>query len=122
MLQYTQIRHLHNTLPDSHTSDSSAYQKAMMALKFARSMAWEMVRVAIMLMGTEEAVSKVTLAGMCSTMRAGLAVLETSAYIDDGVVGEGEIEGYLRLLGWFAGRWTLGGEYLEKVGRLLGVA
>jgi hypothetical protein len=83
-------------------------------------MAWETVRMAIQIIDCEEKVSRITLAGLCSVMRAGLAVLETSGYVDDGLVEPGEIEAYLRVLRWFSKRWTIGNEYLLRVEKVLG--
>lgn len=84
-------------------------------------MAWEMVRIAIELMKCEESVSGTTMAGLCSVLRAGLAVLETARYGDDHVTKIGEVEAYTRILEWFAGRWMVGKEYLEKLEGVVGL-
>lgn len=54
-------------------------------------------------------------------MRAGLAVLETRAYVDhDEVIQTGEVEAYTKILKWFAARWQIGHEYLHKVEEIIG--
>jgi hypothetical protein len=83
-------------------------------------MSWEMVRMAIRVVKSEAAVLKTTFAGLCSVFRAGLAVLETRDYDDGDVIQEGELEAYIRILKWFAARWTVGNEYLERVEKVVG--
>lgn len=83
-------------------------------------MSWEMVRMSTQLVKSEDSVSWMTLAGLCSMLRAGLAVLETNRYIDDDVIREGEVQAYLKILRWFAARWTIGNEYLERTRQVLG--
>lgn len=83
-------------------------------------MSWEMVRMSIQLIKCEDSVSRMTLAGLCSMLRAGLAVLETNNYTDDDVIKEGEVQAYLKILRWFAARWTIGNEYLERAQQVLG--
>jgi hypothetical protein len=83
-------------------------------------MSWEMVRMTIRLVKSEAAVLKTTFAGLCSVLRAGLAVLETREYDETEVIQEGELEAYIRILKWFAARWMIGNEYLEKVERVIG--
>ena len=72
------------------------------------------------LVKSEDSVSRMTLAGLSSMLRAGLAVLETNSYIDDDVIREGEVQGYLKILRWFAARWTIGNEYLERAQHVIG--
>lgn len=84
-------------------------------------MSWEMVRIAVQLVKSETSMSRMTLAGLCSVMRAGLAVLETRAYVDhDEVIQTGEVEAYTKILKWFAARWQIGHEYLHKVEEIIG--
>jgi len=92
----------------------------MVALRFSRNMAWEMVRTMIRLVRSEAHILRITLAGLCSVLRAGLAVLETKKYISDEVAREGEVEAYLRILTWFSNRWTIGKEYLARAREILG--
>jgi len=100
-------------------SDTPEYQKAVVALKFSRSVVWEMVRIAIQLVTSEESMLRMTFAGLCSVLRAGLAVLETRKFVDEDVVLAGELEAYVRILKWFAGRWTIGNEYLVRMETIL---
>lgn len=81
-----------------------------------------MVRVTIELVKSEESISRITFAGLCSVLRAGLAVLETKGLMDDDeVVETGEIQSYIRILRWFSGRWTVGNEYLVRAEEVLGL-
>ena len=79
-----------------------------------------MVRIAIQLVKGEEYIQRIPLAGLCSTMRAGLAVLETRGYVDEDVIEAGELEAYVKVLKWFSARWTIGTEYLARVEKVLG--
>ncbi|KAH7088924.1 hypothetical protein FB567DRAFT_522621 [Paraphoma chrysanthemicola] len=118
LLQTTQIQYLHA----SHSTTSareSDYQKAVTALKFSRGMAWQMVRTALQLR-SELSVSKTTFAGLCSVLRAGLAVLESAKYVEDEVIEPGELDGYARLLRSFAQRWPIGNEYIARAEKILG--
>jgi hypothetical protein len=84
-------------------------------------MSWEMVRIAVQLVNSEASFSKMTLAGLCSVMRAGLAVLETRAFVDhEEVIRSGEVEAYIKILKWFAARWQIGHEYLQRVEGVVG--
>ncbi|KAH7390996.1 hypothetical protein DE146DRAFT_151443 [Phaeosphaeria sp. MPI-PUGE-AT-0046c] len=123
ILQSTHIQHLRNAglcgqLP---ADPSPEYSKALIALDFSRSMSWEMVRIAVQLIKSEASISRMTLAGLCSVMRAGLAVLETRQLVDrEYVIQQGELESYIRILKWFAARWQIGNEYLERLENIIG--
>lgn len=81
-----------------------------------------MVRIAMQLIKSEESFSKLTLAGLCSVMRAGLAVLETRAFVDhEEVIQAGEVQAYIKILKWFAARWQIGNEYLQRVDNIVGI-
>ncbi|KAF2821657.1 hypothetical protein CC86DRAFT_448667 [Ophiobolus disseminans] len=122
ILQATHTQHIRDSFSDSRSSEAPEYVKALVALRFSRSMAWETVRTAIQLVESEESVSRTTFAGLCSVLRAGLAVLETAVFVDDKVIHPGEAEAYVRMLTWFSGRWTIGKEYLERVEKVLSIS
>lgn len=84
-------------------------------------MAWEMVRIAIEITKFEDSVMRHTMAGMCSALRAGLAVLETLPYIHDDTIKARELEAYVQVVKWFAGRWTVGKEYVERLESVVGL-
>ena len=79
-----------------------------------------MVRVSFEIVKSEDSVSRLPFAGMCSVMRAGLTVLETRGIVDDAVIDPTEIEPYLIRLQWFSRRWRLGEEYLARAEKILG--
>jgi hypothetical protein len=124
LLQEAQIRYLCKVLSHVRTLDAPTpdYVKAHLALKYSRRMAWDMVRVAIEKIETETEMSHLPFAGLCCVFRAGLAVLETKEFVNDDVVGEDEIEGFIQTLKWFAGRWGIGQVYLETLEELLALS
>lgn len=93
-----------------------------MALKYARHMAWDMVKVGIQKINGEGEsgeegvgeVGRLPFAGLCCVVRAGVAVLKTREFYADGDgVEEKEVEGFKRVVGMFAGRWGVGQLYLR---------
>jgi hypothetical protein len=83
-------------------------------------MAWDMIPVAIKKIQSEAEIPHLPFAGLCCVFRAGLAVIETREFVNEDVAGENEVQGFRKLLVWFAGRWNIGGEYLRRLDELLG--
>ncbi|KAH8731666.1 hypothetical protein GQ44DRAFT_604645 [Phaeosphaeriaceae sp. PMI808] len=120
LLQASQIQHLSNTLEQAHTPESPTpeFAKVQLALKYSRRMSWDMVRVAIEKISCEAEVPHLPFAGLCCVLRAGLVVLETRDYVNDDIVGEGDIQGFRKILEWFARRWGIGDMYLRRMSEL----
>jgi hypothetical protein len=120
LLQRAQMQRLCTILQQPNTFEAPApeYIKAHLALKYSRRMAWDMVRVAISKIQSESEIPHLPFAGLCCVFRAGLAVLETSVFVDEDVVGGDDIQGFGTILGWFAGRWSIGREYLRRLEEL----
>lgn len=82
-----------------------------------------MVQVGIRVVGCEEEIARLPFAGLGCVVRAGVAVLETRGWVDDGadgVVGEEEGRKFRRLVEWVSGRWGVAGGYLARVDEVLG--
>ncbi|XP_014555128.1 hypothetical protein COCVIDRAFT_39050 [Bipolaris victoriae FI3] len=98
-------------------------EKVKVALSVSRRMAWDMVQVGIRVVGCEEEIARLPFAGLGCVVRAGVAVLETRGWVDDGadgVVGEEEGRRFRRLVEWVSGRWGVAGGYLARVDEVLG--
>jgi hypothetical protein len=121
LLQTSQMQHLCAILHHPHTLDMPCpeYIKVHLALKYSRRMAWDMVRVAIQKIPSEAEIPYLPFAGLCCVLRAGLAVLETKDFVNEDVVEDGEVHGFKQILEWFARRWGIGGEYLNRLEGLL---
>lgn len=120
VLQSTHIRYLQAAVSAEQPLEEEEFAKALAALKFSRSIAWDMMRVGFQMIKSEESMIKLPLSGLCSVLRAALLVLETNGLVDDNLFGEGEIDAYIQILHWFASRWTIGNEYLAKAKEVLG--
>lgn len=83
-------------------------------------MAWDMVRVAIQKIQSEAEIAHLPFAGLCCVLRAGLAVLETKEFSGEEIVDRGELDGFGRIVEWFASRWGLGELYLMRTMELSG--
>ena len=98
-------------------------EKVKVALRASRRMAWDMVQVGIRIITCEEEISRLPFAGLGCVVRAGVAVLETRGWVDDGeddgVVGEEEGRAFRRLVEWVSGRWGVAGGYLRRVDEVL---
>jgi len=73
-------------------------------------MAWDMVKVLNNKVENEEILSYLPFAGLCCVIRAAIAVLETTQHGDEGEITENDIINFLRVLGWFSTRWSIGSE------------
>lgn len=122
LLQEAQMRHLSSTLPVLAGRPHPEYEKVHLALKYARHMAWDMVKVGIQKINGEGEsgeegvgeVGRLPFAGLCCVVRAGVAVLKTREFYADGdCVEEKEVEGFKRVVELFAGRWGVGQLYLR---------
>jgi hypothetical protein len=115
------MQYLIATLQHPHSLEppTPAYMKAHMALKSSRHMSWDMVRDAIQAIQSEADVLHMPFASLCCVCRAGLAVLETSEFVHEDVVGPGEVQSFRTILEWFAGRWGIGAEYLKRLDELV---
>ncbi|KAH7401223.1 hypothetical protein BKA66DRAFT_98299 [Pyrenochaeta sp. MPI-SDFR-AT-0127] len=120
LLQASQMQYLSTILPEFQLPPDPLYIKAHLALKYSRRMAWDMVRVAIDKIENEAEIPNLPFAGLCAVLRAGLAVLETKEYVAEDVIENIELEGYLRIMRWFSGRWNVSSQYLKKAEELLG--
>ncbi|KAH7081054.1 hypothetical protein FB567DRAFT_119104 [Paraphoma chrysanthemicola] len=121
LLQASQIRHIVNTTNGSNNfvSPAAGYTKAHLALKYSRRMAWDMVHVAIEKISSEAEIPHLPFAGLCCVFRAGLAVFETKKYVDEDVMGEQDIQGFRKILEWFAARWNIGEHFLARLEDLI---
>lgn len=121
LLQRTQMQHLcyNFEYKDAPEDPTSEYAKVYLALQFSQRMAWDMVRVCIQILKSEQEIPNLPFGGICCVLRAGLAVLETREFIDADVIPEEELEGYMRVLKWFSSRWSVGVEYLASAEELL---
>lgn len=72
-------------------------------------MAWDMVRVMIQKVKSKEEILLLPLAGLCCVIRAAVAVLETRRFGEEDEWTDAEVRGFLRVLEWFAERWSVGG-------------
>ena len=121
LLQLSQMRYLATILPPFNIPPDPRYVKAHLALKYSRHMAWDMVRIAIKKVQSKNEIARLPFAGLCCVLRAGLAVLETREYMEEDLIEQQvELDGYVKILGWFSTRWGIGNEYLQRVGELLG--
>lgn len=107
LLQQIQVGHLEAQGPSASQHDS---MKAILALKYSRRMAWDMVKVLNNKVENEEILSYLPFAGLCCVIRAAIAVLETTQHGDEGEITENDIINFLRVLGWFSTRWSIGSE------------
>ena len=80
-----------------------------MSLHYSRRMAWDMVRVMIEKIENEDDLPCLPFAGVCCVIRAAIAVLETGQDGNTDMPNEDEITGFLKILGWFSRRWSVGG-------------
>jgi hypothetical protein len=121
LLQLSQMQYLCTILEHPHTlgMPDPKYIKVHLALKYSRRMAWDMVRVAIQKIQTEAEIPHLPFAGLCCVLRAGLAVLETKEFVNEDVVGDDEVRGFRQILEWFARRWGIGAEYLNRLEELV---
>jgi hypothetical protein len=83
-------------------------------------MAWNMVHVAIQKISSKAEILYLRLAGLCCVFRAGLAVLETREYVNEDMFREQDVQGFKKILEWFAGRWGIGGHFLRRLEELVG--
>jgi hypothetical protein len=115
------MQYLVATLQYPHALEppTPAYMKAHMALKSSRHMAWDMVRDAIGVIQREADISQMPFASLCCVCRAGLAVLETSEFVNEDVVRPGEVQRFRTILVWIAGRWGIAAEHLKKLDELI---
>ncbi|EMD66192.1 hypothetical protein COCSADRAFT_137543 [Bipolaris sorokiniana ND90Pr] len=115
ILQLTQMQY--------STLQGEEGEKVKVALRASRRMAWDMVQVGIRIITCEEEISRLPFAGLGCVVRAGVAVLETRGWVDDGeddgVVGEEEGRAFRRLVEWVSGRWGVAGGYLRRVDEVL---
>lgn len=118
LLQQAQMNHLSANMVHFCVPGPD-YTKAHLALKFSRRMAWDMVRVAIQKIESEDEITHLPFAGLCSVLRAGIAVLETADYMADNITQPGEMEGFANILCWFSGRWTIGRDYMNRVAEIV---
>jgi hypothetical protein len=121
LLQLVQMQYLCTVLEHVRTlgMPNDEYIKVHLALKYARRMAWDMVRVAIEKIQNEAEIPYLPFAGLCCVLRAGLAVMETKEFVNEDVVNNDEVYGFRQILDWFAARWGIGSEYLNKLDELL---
>ncbi|USP80133.1 uncharacterized protein yc1106_07407 [Curvularia clavata] len=124
LLQATQTRYLHSAVA-THVLPSAEHLKAHLALSVSRRMAWDMVRVGMQRIGSEEEIAELPFAGLCCVVRAGLAVLETDKWVEErdgegrGVATSEEVRVFRRLVEWFGKRWGVGKGYLARVDEVL---
>jgi hypothetical protein len=121
LLQLSQMQYLCTILHHVHAlgMPDQEYIKVHLALKYSRRMAWDMVRVAIEKIQSEAEIPHLPFAGLCCVLRAGLAVMETKEFVNEDVVKHDEVCGFRQILEWFAARWGIGREYLNKLDELL---
>lgn len=62
----------------------------------------------------EEDLPYLPFAGVCCVIRAAIAVLETKKYTSEDEPSAEEVRGFLLVLGWFARRWSVGGEFASS--------
>ena len=103
--------------PSTHLAEQE--EKARLALTYSRRMAWDMVKVAISKIENEEEVKRLPFAGLCCVLRAGMAVLETNGCVEEDVVLNEEIDGFQRIVGWFAGRYGVGRQFEARLAKLV---
>jgi hypothetical protein len=115
------MRYLCTKLQHTHTLErpDQEYIKVHLALKYSRRMAWDMVRVAIEKIQSEAEIPHMPFAGLCCLLRAGLAVIETKEFVNEDVVTDDDVHGFRQILQWFAARWGIGTDYLNKLDELL---
>lgn len=80
-------------------------------------MAWKMLRVAIEIIKVETEIIQVPFAALCAVLRGAIAVLETRKD-DEDIVSEEDLEGFWKIMMWFAKRWSIGEEYRRIVEQL----
>lgn len=124
LLQATQTRYLHGSgaAAGDVVVQSAEHVKAQLALSVSRRMAWDMVRVGMQRIGSEEEIAELPFAGLCCVIRAGVAVLETGEWVEarDVVTDEeDEMRVFRRLVEWFGRRWGVGRGYLARVDEVL---
>jgi hypothetical protein len=115
------MRYLCTILQHTHTLETpdQEYIKVHLALKYSRRMVWDMVRVAIEKVQSEAEIAHLPFAGLCCVLRAGLAVVETKEFVNEDVVSNDEIQGFRQIIEWFAARWSIGSDYLNRLEELL---
>lgn len=107
LLQQAEMDH-HSANMIHFSVPTPGYAKTHMALKASRRLSWDMVVVAIQKVKSEEEVALLPLAGIFCVLRAGVAVMETQKYVNEDVVKDEEIDGFVQLVKWFRNRWNLG--------------
>lgn len=80
-------------------------------------MAWKMLRVAIEIIKSEADIIQVPFAALCAVLRGAIAVLETRRH-DEDIISEEDLEGFRKIMTWFARRWSIGKEYLRQLEQL----
>lgn len=113
LLQQTQMTHLSDNMVH-FTVPGPDYTKAHLALKYSRRMSWDMVRIAIQKIQSQEEIQRLPFAGLCCVLRAGIAVLETSEFMAEEVMEPEEIVEFMKIMDWFDVRWSIGREYARK--------
>lgn len=96
------------------SSSEPAATKALMSLHYSRRMAWDMIRVMIEKIENEDDLPCLPFAGVCCVIRAAIAVLETGQDGNVDMPNGDEITGFLKILGWFARRWSVGGGFCHR--------
>jgi hypothetical protein len=103
--------------PSIHLAEQK--EKAELALSYSRRMTWDMVKVAVNKIESEEEVHRLPFAGLCCVLRAGIAVLETSGCVEEDIMLEEEMDGFQRIVGWFAGRYGVGRQFEARLVKLV---
>jgi hypothetical protein len=109
LLQQAQAHYLAQLPPSPHLAEQR--EKADLALRYGRRMAWDMVKNALDKVESEEEVAKLPFAALCCVLRAGITVLETAWLCGEFRVDIKEIERLQRVVGWFGKRWGAGREF-----------
>jgi hypothetical protein len=108
LLQQVQVQHLESKQLDTSHPEVT---KALIALHYARRMAWDMVRESIQKVKSEEDLQRLPFARLSFAMRATIAIFETKQYDGDIDYTDAELQGFTKVLQWFAARWSVGGEW-----------
>jgi hypothetical protein len=107
LLQQAQIHHLELIHIDQTQSE---FAKALIALRYSRQMAWDMVRESIEKVRSKEDVRKLPFARLSFIIRATIGVFETKRYGEAIECSDAELRGFTIILEWFAAKWSLGGK------------
>ncbi|KAF2624995.1 hypothetical protein BU25DRAFT_398166 [Macroventuria anomochaeta] len=117
LLQQAQVHYL--AAPPQPIELHEQQEKASLALKYSRVMVWDMVKVVINKIRSEEEVARLPFAGLCCVLRAGMAVLETTALNVYDVMSREEVDGFQRIVSWFAKQWGVGRQYEARLAHLV---